>query len=106
MAKLQIAVGLGSKVEKVPAGFNQDAVVVFGEGIGACWDRWGQRGGGSTTSGRPENDADPILKSFGYWTDNGADYYYNYDLGDGYAGTLLNVRRRYEQEGIPLGYLS
>ena len=29
---------------------------------------------------RPANDADVVLKYLGYWTDNGAAYYYNYNL--------------------------
>jgi len=53
----------------------------------------------------PAQDSEPLLKSFGYWTDNGADYYYNYDLSKGYAPTLLDLRSRYKSEGIPLGYL-
>ncbi|MDE3059094.1 MAG: hypothetical protein KGJ59_14175, partial [Bacteroidota bacterium] len=50
-------------------------------------------------------NGDPVLKYFGYWTDNGADYYYNYDTTLGYAQTLLALREKYRREGIPLGYM-
>jgi len=54
---------------------------------------------------RPSNDADTLLKYLGYWTDNGATYYYKFEPGLGYAGTLLAVRDDFRKNGIPLGYL-
>ena len=54
---------------------------------------------------RPANDADPTLNYLGYWTDNGATYYYKFDPTLGYAGTLLAVANSFKQEGIPLGYM-
>jgi hypothetical protein len=45
------------------------------------------------------------LNRFGYWTDNGGDYYYNYDTTKGYAGTLLAIEDHYREQGIPLGYM-
>jgi len=32
----------------------------------------------------PANDSDVPLKYFGYWTDAGSGYYYNYDANKGY----------------------
>ena len=46
-----------------------------------------------------------MLKYLGYWTDNGATYYYNYDTDKGYAGTLQSLVERYRQEQIPIRYL-
>ncbi len=98
-------VALDPKVRRVPAGFDQDSVLAFGDGIGRTFGLWGAAMRALFHKRAPSNDADTILKDFGYWTDNGADYYYNYDPNLGYAGTLLQVARRYRQEGIPLGYL-
>ena len=54
---------------------------------------------------RPAYDADTTLKYLGYWTDNGAGYYYNYDADKGYAGTLQALVERYREEQIPIRYL-
>src|SRR5262249_23203175 len=50
-------------------------------------------------------DADLTLAKLGYWTDNGAIYYYNFDQRFGYEGTLLAVKRELDQLGIRIGYL-
>src|SRR5690606_25804007 len=78
---------------------------VMEQGIRKSWDTWGNTLRALYNRKRPASDSDPILKYFGYWTDNGADYYYNYDSTKGYAGTLLAVREHYRQKGIPLGYM-
>ena len=51
------------------------------------------------------DEATTELKYLGYWTDNGASYYYNDDAALGYEGTLLAVRQNFQQLGIPLGYM-
>lgn len=101
----EIGVEMANHLTRVPEGFNQDAVMVISSGIGATWDTWGATMRALFHKNTPANDADPTLKAFGYWTDNGADYYYNYDNTFGYAGTLVNLVDRYREEGIPLGYL-
>lgn len=100
-----IGSGLNRQVTTVPEGLDQDTLVVFGDGIGATWDAWGATM--RTMFGRTEKwvEQDPVVTNFGYWTDNGADYYYNYDLGKGYAETLRELVSRYRDEEIPIGYL-
>ncbi len=103
--KTEMGAGLDDRLKEVPAGFDQDCVMVFAKGIGAAWDLWGSVMQKLAHKAVPANDSDVLLKSFGYWTDNGADYYYNYDPQLGYTGTLLSLAKRYKQEEIPLGYL-
>ena len=100
-----IGAGLNLRLGAVPNGFDQDSILALGGGIGETWNTWGAAL--RHLYGRPDvrYDADVLLRSFGYWTDNGADYYYNYDRDKGYADTLLAVSKRYDQEGIPLCYL-
>src|SRR5690606_5709030 len=97
--------GLNPEVTQLPAGFSHTTLLVMEQGIGKTWDAWGRTLRALYNRKRPANDSDPILKYFGYWTDNGADYYYNYDSTKGYAGTLLAVKDHYRQKGIPLGYM-
>ena len=45
------------------------------------------------------------LRYLGYWTDNGAQYYYGFEQALGYAGTLFQVRDEFSRMRIPLGYV-
>lgn len=100
-----ISSGLNPEVKKLPAGFTHSTLMVLDKGIRNTWDGWGKALRTLYGRKRPGNDADVLLKYFGYWTDNGGDYYYNYDTAKGYAGTLLAVRQYYKEQGIPLGYM-
>ena len=44
-------------------------------------------------------------QKLGYWSDNGATYYYKFDASLGYEGTLLAIRDEFFKKGVPLGYL-
>jgi len=100
-----IGSSLNDRLKEVPKDLDQDSLMVFGQGICNTWDAWG--GAIRNLYDRPaaDPDKDILLREFGYWTDNGADYYYNYDTGKGYAATLQAVVDRYRAEGIPLGYM-
>lgn len=97
--------GLNLRLDGVPSGLDQDSLIASGDDVQGAWDAWGAALRALYRRSPARYDADPLLRSFGYWTDNGADYYYNYDPSLGYAGTLLAVKDRYAREGIPLGYV-
>ena len=54
---------------------------------------------------RPANDADVSLNKIGYWTDNGAAYYYQMAGSMTYEQTLAAVKSDFDRAGIRLGYL-
>ncbi|HVZ26125.1 MAG TPA: hypothetical protein VG842_08730 [Sediminibacterium sp.] len=101
----RIASGLNPEVQQLPEGFTHSSIFVMGRNIHTAWNRWGEALRNIYQRKRPAADADPMLRYFGFWTDNGGDYYYHYDTTLGYAGTLLAVRDHYKKEGIPLGYM-
>jgi hypothetical protein len=101
----EVASGFNPNLRNLPAGFTQQTIVAFGKGINKTWDLWGRALVDLQGSKRPADDADAVLKYLGYWTDNGANYYYNYDFDKGYAGTLQSLVERYRQEQIPIRYL-
>jgi hypothetical protein len=101
----QVASGFNPEFHHVPAGFTQQTLVAFGHGINATWDAWGGALLALQNAKRPSNEADTLLKYLGYWTDNGAFYYYNYDPQKGYAGTLQALVDHYRQADIPVRYL-
>jgi hypothetical protein len=101
----EIGSGLNAAVTTVPAGFRHASIMVIESGINAAWEEWGQALLSLIGARRPANDADVGLRYLGYWTDNGATYYYNYDATLGYAGTLRALVERYHSENIPIRYL-
>jgi hypothetical protein len=101
----EIASGLNEGARDLPAHFSHGTLLAFAPGIRAAWQTWS--GAFLALQGRsiPANDADIGLRYLGYWTDNGAVYYYNYDTNFGYAGTLEKLVARYRDEKIPIRYL-
>jgi hypothetical protein len=100
-----IASGLNDNLANLPKNFSHQSVLIMEKGIANAWTDWGNCLRNIYGRIRPANDADKMLKYYGYWTDNGADYYYNYDTTKGYASTLIDLTKTYKQEGIPLGYV-
>ena len=100
-----LASGVNTNLTGLPAGFTQQTLMVFGTGINRTWNEWGRAMNSLQGVRRPANDADIVLKYLGYWTDNGAAYYYNYDADKGYAGTLLALAEHYRQAHIPIRYM-
>ncbi len=100
-----ISSGLNEGIKNLPKNFSHLTVLVLSKSIKGAWKLWGKTMRSIYQRKIPANDSEPMLKYFGYWTDNGADYYYNYDTTMGYAKTLLTLRKRYKDEGIPLGYI-
>lgn len=101
----RIASGLNDEVQEYPKGFTYSTIIVLDKGIRQSWDDWGVTLRALYHRKFPDAESDPLLKYYGYWTDNGADYYYNYDTTIGYINTLLKLKQRYKEEGIPLGYM-
>jgi hypothetical protein len=103
--KTSINSELNREVNQFPSHFSHSTIMVIDKGIRHTWDMWGDALRTLYHRKRAANDKGALLNRFGYWTDNGADYYYQYDTIKGYAGTLLALRERYKKESIPLGYM-
>lgn len=103
--RAQLGSGFDSQLRNIPARFTQRTFLVFAQGINHAWDIWGRAMTDLQGKERPANDADPILRYYGYWTDHGGAYWYNYDPDKGYQGTLQAVVDEYRAERIPIRYL-
>jgi hypothetical protein len=101
----EIASGLNPQVRNLPAHFKHATLLTFGDGINATWNAWGAAFTDWIGRNRPANDVDDGLRYLGYWTDNGAFYYYNYDPALGYIGTLEALVDHYREQKIPIRYL-
>jgi hypothetical protein len=97
--------GLSADLSSLSGSLEHRTLLVVGSGVNHLFDVWGNTLTALHGRARPPNDADLTLGTFGYWTDNGASYYYHFESRLGYAGTLLAVRHELEQRGINLGYL-
>ena len=100
-----IASGLDTHLADLPAGFTHRSLLVLGSGIQNTVKSWGDALTADSGKPWPADDSDLIIKYLGYWTDNGAYYYYNYDKNKGYAGTMLALVQHYREDDIPIHYL-
>jgi hypothetical protein len=101
----EIASGIDSRIATLPEGFAHSTILVVEEGINRAFETWGSALARLQGKAQGANDADPILAKVGYWTDNGAAYYYKYEPSLGYEKTLLAVRDEFLEKGVPLGYM-
>jgi hypothetical protein len=100
-----LACGLHGLVDDVPAGFSQETILYAGQGVNQTVFDWGSqllKLGGKTRTGQ---DSDRTANYLGYWTDNGAYYYYNTEPKKNYEDTMLDVVQHLKSERIPIGYL-
>ncbi len=100
-----LSFGINSGVGTLPANFSHQTWLVVGQGINSTYDVWGNCMTKNSGKTRVANDSTVVLNNLGYWTDNGAAYYYKYDSSLGYEGTLLAIRDEFKQNGFPLGYM-
>ncbi len=100
-----LSFGINSGITSLPANFSHQTWLVLGQGINSTYDVWGSCMTKQSGKTRVANDASATLNKLGYWTDNGAAYYYAYDSTLGYEGTLLAIRDEFNQKKIPLGYM-
>ena len=100
-----IASGVDSVIPWLPAGFSQRTLLVADQGINRAFDTWGHALTDLEGKVRPSNEADITLSHLGYWTDNGARYYYAFSEKLGYEKTLVAIRDEFQAKGVPLGYV-
>lgn len=100
----KIVSGVAGEIDTIPAGWTHRFILVRGRGIGATVDYWGDLMRAEHGRERADRYADVGLSYLGYWTDNGAYYYYQTEPGMNEADTLLAVKDDADARGIPYGY--
>ena len=96
--------GFEGMVEKIPAGVKMKLIAVSGRGVNNTQVRWGAMLRAYHHRQRADAYADVGLSRLGYWTDNGAYYYYKTAPGKNYHETLIAARDDAVRRGIPYGY--
>jgi hypothetical protein len=97
--------GIQSNIANLPAGFEVSTILVADTSFNRAYESWGQALLSFTGKTLVANDATPVLGKFGYWTDNGATYYYKTQAGADYQTTLKNVLSYFKENGVPLAYM-
>lgn len=91
--------GINSAIASLPAGFTHNTLLVYGAGIDATIQSWGNLLTKFSGKTRPSNDADVLLKQVSYWTDNTSTYYYN--AGPiSYTDTLKTIVAEFASKGV------
>lgn len=97
--------GIEAGIAILPQGFQHRTLLVAEKGINRAFEAWGRALTGLNGKARPASDADPTLNRVGYWTDNGATYYYHTEGSLDYEQTLAAVKGDFDRVGISLGYV-
>ena len=92
-------------VESIPTE-SLETVVVWGPNLRAAMERWGEiirLYSGKSTG----NSHDDYVSNFlGYWTDNGAYYYYNPLPNLNYEETIIEIQTRLQERDVPVRYIN
>ena len=100
-----LASGISPEISRLPAGFTHRTMLVVDQGINQAFETWGHALTDLQGKTRPPNNADVTLSNLGYWTDNGARYYYMFQHNLGYEETLFTIRNEFQTKGLRLGYM-
>jgi hypothetical protein len=95
--------GIPRAVKTIPAGSVQKTLMVYGQGINATIDRWGEIMRGQYSVEAIKMDADVSLKYISYWTNAGSAYWYNTYKKKDYESTLRELRTHHESVGLCFG---
>ncbi|GAB4328518.1 MAG: hypothetical protein Kow0069_35710 [Promethearchaeota archaeon] len=96
--------GIAGEVREFPAGFSHECVLYLGHGINrSVWEFCDLLRARHRVP-RRDPRKDPVLANLGFWTQNGAYYYYNAERGTTYEETILHCRRTFEERGIPFHF--
>ena len=97
--------GIMGGVNAIPAGFRYETLLSYGRGVNAAMRVWGATLLGRSGKTLAARDADLVVQYLGYWTDNGAYYYYMTEPSKTYTETLVDVLGYANAAAIPFHYM-
>ncbi|CAG0917820.1 unnamed protein product [Notodromas monacha] len=99
--------GVIGTITDIPPRFSLRTLITHDNNIRKSIKSWGQmlRQFHGTSEDAPLFDSDLSVTHLGYWTDNGAHYYYQTEEGMDYHDTMVAVVDYYRQIGVPIRYL-
>lgn len=101
-----ISWGIMGLVDKVPASYTTDFIISFSDrGVNQAMRDWGLYLTTTYNKTSAARDKDLTLSHLGYWTDNGAYYYYNTEKEKNYEETMVDATEYLRNEKLPVKYL-
>lgn len=95
--------GIPRALKSIPKGTVHRTVMVFGKGVNATMDRWGEIMRKYYGVEALKKDADVSLKYISYWTNAGSAYWYNTYKKKDYENTLRELQAHHEAVGLSFG---
>ena len=92
-------------VEDQAAGTKIEFVMVAGNTFDEAFSRWGTALRTYHGKKKLPFQLDLARKYLGYWTDNGAFYYYNTLPGLNYEETLIKLKQTFHEKELPMQYI-
>ncbi|NHJ02459.1 MAG: hypothetical protein EAX86_10015 [Candidatus Heimdallarchaeota archaeon] len=99
-----IEFGIEGKITTIPKFFSNKSILVFGKGINNSFFQWGDILLRYYKTERKSAYTDPILSYLGFWTDNGAYYYYRTEKNLNYHETFNMIDSIAKKKKIPICY--
>lgn len=101
-AEQGLRAGWHGDLDRVPAGFTSELVLLAAPGPRAALEAWGALLRSRHGTVRRGRYADELVGRLSYWTDNGGVYYYRTAPGCDYATTLEKMVEDLDARGIPV----
>ena len=95
--------GLMASVEHVPENETLQTILYYDSSLWGAYEGWGQVL--QSRGGVKDRSKDVVTNYLGYWTDNGAFYYYNTLPSTNYEDTILEIQRNLSEK-LPLRYIN
>ncbi|TFF99283.1 MAG: hypothetical protein EU541_05310 [Promethearchaeota archaeon] len=102
----RISCGIQGEITKLPKEYSQSFILYFSKGINKPMEEIGELLLKYHDSTRKSQYADLLCSHLGFWTDNGAYYYYKTEKGMSYEDTLVTVREYFDMKNIPIRYFN
>ena len=97
--------GIVPEVDSVPKQYSMETVLVGGQNVTGTMEKWGELLRMKYKKQDKYRLADKSVNYLGYYTDNGACYYYNTGEFSNYEEVVLAVKQKAFESNIPYRYL-
>jgi len=100
----RINCGIQGEITSLPKDYSQKFILYFGNGINKPMERVGDILLKYHNAQRKDLYSDIVCSHLGFWTDNGAYYYYKTEKGLNYGETMVAIKNYFEKENLPIRY--
>ncbi|MHA1731645.1 MAG: hypothetical protein ACTSU5_06860 [Promethearchaeota archaeon] len=96
--------GFEGRIKDIPVGFEHSTLLYFTRGINSAFVEFCNML--RSYYGVPPRDpySDPIVANLGFWTQNGAHYYYRKEKGMNYEDTILYCWEKFREMDLPINF--